>query len=68
VSIFRTKPIEQSIEETDEPERRLRKDLSALDLTALDLSALDLTAFGVPASAELGGMAGQGGRTRHHSS
>jgi APA family basic amino acid/polyamine antiporter len=40
VSIFRTKPIEQSIEETDEPEHRLRKDLTALDLTAFGVGVI----------------------------
>ncbi len=33
MSLFRTKTIEQSIAETDEPEHKLRKDLSAWDLT-----------------------------------
>jgi APA family basic amino acid/polyamine antiporter len=40
VSIFRTKPVEQSIKETDEPEHRLRKDLSALDLTAFGIGVI----------------------------
>jgi APA family basic amino acid/polyamine antiporter len=40
VSIFRTKPVEQSIRETDEPEHRLRKDLSALDLTAFGIGVI----------------------------
>ena len=33
MSLFRTKSVEQSIAETDEPEHRLKKDLGALDLT-----------------------------------
>ncbi|MBA3309962.1 MAG: amino acid permease [Nocardioidaceae bacterium] len=33
MSLFRTKSVEQSIADTDEPEHRLRKDLTALDLT-----------------------------------
>jgi APA family basic amino acid/polyamine antiporter len=40
VSIFRTKPVEQSIKETDEPEHRLRKDLSALDLAAFGVGVI----------------------------
>jgi APA family basic amino acid/polyamine antiporter len=40
VSIFRTKPVEQSIKETDEPEHRLRRDLSALDLTAFGIGVI----------------------------
>ena len=32
VSLFRTKPVEMSIRDTDEPAHRLRKELSALDL------------------------------------
>jgi APA family basic amino acid/polyamine antiporter len=33
MSVWRTKSIEQSIQDTDEPEHRLKKDLTALDLT-----------------------------------
>jgi len=33
MSLMRTKSIEQSIQDTDEPEHRLKKDLTALDLT-----------------------------------
>jgi APA family basic amino acid/polyamine antiporter len=40
VSIFRTKPVEQSIREADEPEHRLRKDLSALDLAAFGIGVI----------------------------
>jgi basic amino acid/polyamine antiporter, APA family len=32
VSVFRTKSIEQSIEDTDDPDHKLKKDLGALDL------------------------------------
>ncbi|MCW2638416.1 MAG: amino acid permease, partial [Dactylosporangium sp.] len=40
MSIFRTKPVEQSIKETDEPEHRLRRNLSALDLTAFGIGVI----------------------------
>ncbi|MGC9667732.1 amino acid permease [Planosporangium sp. 12N6] len=40
MSIFRTKPVEQSIRETDEPEHRLRRDLSALDLVAFGIGVI----------------------------
>ncbi len=34
MSLFRTKSVEQSIAETEEPEHRLKKNLGALDLTS----------------------------------
>jgi APA family basic amino acid/polyamine antiporter len=40
VSIFRTKPVEQSIRETDEPEHRLRRDLTAVDLAAFGIGVI----------------------------
>jgi len=40
VSIFRTKSIEQSIQDTDEPESRLRRDLGALDLTVFGVGVI----------------------------
>ena len=40
MSIFRTKPVEQSIEETDEPAHRLKKNLSALDVTAFGVGVI----------------------------
>ncbi|HEV7965114.1 MAG TPA: amino acid permease [Actinoplanes sp.] len=40
MSIFQTKPVEQSIRETDEPEHRLRRDLSALDLAAFGIGVI----------------------------
>jgi APA family basic amino acid/polyamine antiporter len=40
VNLFRTKGIEQSIAETDEPEHRLRKDLSSLDLTVFGIGVI----------------------------
>jgi basic amino acid/polyamine antiporter, APA family len=40
MSIFRTKPVEQSIRDTDEPEHRLRRNLSALDLTAFGIGVI----------------------------
>ena len=33
MDVWRTKSVEQSIEDTDEPEHRLKKDLTAIDLT-----------------------------------
>ncbi|MET0741309.1 MAG: amino acid permease, partial [Candidatus Nanopelagicales bacterium] len=33
MSLWRTKSVEQSLADTDEPDHRLRKDLTALDLT-----------------------------------
>ena len=40
MSIFRTKSIEQSIAETDEPEYQLKKRLSALDLTVFGIGVI----------------------------
>jgi APA family basic amino acid/polyamine antiporter len=40
MNLLRTKPVEQSIAETDEPEHRLRKDLSALDLTVFGIGVI----------------------------
>jgi basic amino acid/polyamine antiporter, APA family len=40
MSIFRTKPVEQSVEDTIEPEHRLRKDLSALDVTVFGVGVI----------------------------
>ncbi|GII23015.1 amino acid permease [Planosporangium mesophilum] len=40
MSIFRTKPVEQSIRETDDPERKLRRDLSAVDLAAFGIGVI----------------------------
>ncbi len=39
-SLFRTKTVEQSIAETDEPEHRLRKDLGALDLMVFGVGVI----------------------------
>ncbi|WP_432979027.1 amino acid permease [Dactylosporangium sp. CA-233914] len=39
-SIFRTKSIEQSMRDTDEPGRRLRKNLSAFDLTVFGVGVI----------------------------
>ncbi|HEX2810972.1 MAG TPA: amino acid permease, partial [Kineosporiaceae bacterium] len=39
-SIFRTKSVERSIAETDEPEHKLRRDLSALDLTVFGVAVV----------------------------
>jgi basic amino acid/polyamine antiporter, APA family len=40
MSIFRTKSVERSIRETDEPGNRLRRDLSALDLTVFGVGVI----------------------------
>jgi APA family basic amino acid/polyamine antiporter len=40
VSILRTKPVEQSIEETDEPAHRLCRELSALDLAMFGIGVI----------------------------
>lgn len=40
MGIFRTKPVEQSIADADEPEHRLKKDLSALDLTVFGIGVI----------------------------
>ncbi|OIV35557.1 amino acid permease [Mangrovactinospora gilvigrisea] len=39
-SVFRTKSIEQAIQDTEEPEHRLRRDLSAFDLTVFGVGVL----------------------------
>ena len=38
--LFRTKSIEQSIRDTDEPETKLRKDLTAWDLTVFGVAVV----------------------------
>ncbi|MER5319131.1 amino acid permease [Streptosporangium roseum] len=40
MEVFRVKSIEQSILDTEEPEHRLRKDLSALDLTVFGIGVI----------------------------
>jgi APA family basic amino acid/polyamine antiporter len=40
MSIFRTKSVERSIRETDEPGNKLRRDLSALDLTVFGVGVI----------------------------
>src|ERR1700754_772983 len=40
VSVFRTKSVEQSIRDTEEPEHRLKKELSALDLTVFGVGVI----------------------------
>jgi basic amino acid/polyamine antiporter, APA family len=40
MDLLRTKPVEQSIAETDEPAHRLRKELSALDLTVFGIGVI----------------------------
>lgn len=39
-SLFRTKSVEQSIADTDDPERKLRRELGPLDLTVFGVSVL----------------------------
>src|SRR5437868_1063275 len=38
--LFRTKSVEQSISDTDEPDSRLRKELTALDLTVFGVAVV----------------------------
>ncbi len=40
MSIFRTKSVEQSIRDTEEPEHQLKKELSALDLTVFGVGVI----------------------------
>ncbi|GAA2104301.1 amino acid permease [Actinomadura alba] len=40
MNLFRTMPVERSIRDTEEPEHRLRKDLSALDLTVFGVGVI----------------------------
>lgn len=40
MSVLRRKSVEQSIRDTEEPEHRLRKDLSALDLTVFGIGVI----------------------------
>ncbi|MDP9866659.1 MULTISPECIES: amino acid permease [Streptosporangium] len=40
MEVFRVKSIEQSIRDTEEPEHRLRKDLSAIDLTVFGIGVI----------------------------
>ena len=40
MSVFRTKSVEQSIAETDEPEHKLKKDLSVLDLIVFGVGVI----------------------------
>ena len=40
MSVFRTKSIEQSIRDTDDPDTKLRKELSALDLTVFGVGVI----------------------------
>jgi APA family basic amino acid/polyamine antiporter len=40
MNYMRTKPVEQSIEDTDEPGHKLRKELSALDLTVFGVGVI----------------------------
>ena len=40
MDLFRTKSVEQSIAETEEPEHRLKKNLTALDLTVFGVGVI----------------------------
>ena len=44
-SLFRTKIVEQSIAETDEPEHRLKKDLGVLDLIVFGVLVAVVSSF-----------------------
>ena len=48
MDLLRTKSIEQSIRDTEEPEHQLRKDLSAWDLTVFGIGVIIGTGIFVP--------------------
>lgn len=56
--LFRTKTIEQSIADTDQPGTRLRRDLGALDLTVLGVAVTIGAGIFVFAAQEAGDTAG----------
>jgi APA family basic amino acid/polyamine antiporter len=58
MSLFRTKPVEQSVRETDEPGHRLRRELSALDLTVFGVGVVIGTGIFVLTGQAAGVMAG----------
>ena len=58
VSVFRTKSVEQSIRDTEEPEHRLKKELSALDLTVFGVGVIIGTGIFVLTGVAANGTAG----------
>jgi APA family basic amino acid/polyamine antiporter len=58
MSIMRTKAVEQSVRETDEPGHRLRKELSALDLTVFGVGVVIGTGIFVLTGQAAGVLAG----------
>jgi APA family basic amino acid/polyamine antiporter len=58
MTILRTKPVEQSVRETDEPGHRLRRELSALDLTVFGVGVVIGTGIFVLTGQAAGVMAG----------
>jgi APA family basic amino acid/polyamine antiporter len=58
MSVLRTKSVEQSILDTEEPEHRLRKELSALDLTVFGIGVIIGTGIFVLTGVAANGAAG----------
>jgi APA family basic amino acid/polyamine antiporter len=58
MSLLRTKSVEQSIRDTEDPEHRLRKDLSALDLTVFGVGVIIGTGIFVLTGEAANGTAG----------
>jgi basic amino acid/polyamine antiporter, APA family len=58
VSVFRTKSVEQSIRDTEEPEHQLKKELSALDLTVFGVGVIIGTGIFVLTGVAANGVAG----------
>jgi basic amino acid/polyamine antiporter, APA family len=58
MDILRTKSIEQSVRDTEEPEHRLRKELSALDLTVFGIGVIIGTGIFVLTGVAANGSAG----------
>jgi APA family basic amino acid/polyamine antiporter len=56
--MFRTKPVEHSIADTDHPDHRLRRDLSALDLTVFGVAVVIGTGIFVLTGRAAGAQAG----------
>ncbi|MGH3611221.1 MAG: amino acid permease [Pseudonocardia sp.] len=58
MSVFRTKSVEQSIRDTEEPEHQLKKELSALDLTVFGVGVIIGTGIFVLTGVAANGTAG----------
>ena len=58
MSVLRTKSIEQSLRDTDEPEHRLKKELSAWDLTVFGIGVIIGTGIFVLTGIQAGQNAG----------